>query len=504
MNFRDYFSKGVLVVLLGTLLTACATSPKPTKTSHKSGERHDAVSRYLHEEEGTKEPILASTVADETREPNASDIENYTIDKVIRVEEPNTANLYDNSRYDFPITMNSRVEGWIDYFTGRGREHMERYLARSSRYIPIMKQILKKMALPEDLVYLALIESGFNLQARSHARAVGPWQFMKATGKRYGLRVDSWVDERRDPLRSTEAAGKFLKDLYLMFESWYLAASAYNAGEFKILRAIEALKTNNFWRISETRHLRRETKDYIPKLIAAAIIAKNAARYGFGEVTYQEPLEFETVSIDFPVRLADIAKIVDSPAEDIEELNPHLIHGIVPPDGEAYPVRVPVGTRVLVESAIAGLKTKLVSSALPLQHQVKRGETLASVSKKYHVKVRELANANNLSPREKLSPGANLVIPKKMESLGRITVKRTVSSTPPIKAEGGYIVYRVHEGESLWSISQKYNVTVDEIFKWNKLKSPRIHPGKQLRIRPQPSETATDSLNTFGEKNKNA
>ena len=212
-----------------------------------------------------------SLVSTSARPHSAEDL---TIEDVIRSEEPNTQNLYDNSRYDFPITMNSRVEAWIDYFTGRGREHMERYLARSHRYIPLMRKIFKKAGLPEDLVYLALIESGFILRAKSRVRAIGPWQFMKATGKRYGLHIDSWVDERQDPILSTEAAARYLRDLYLMFESWYLAASAYNGGEYRVLRAMEKAKSNNFWRLCQTHYLHRETKDYIPKLIAAALIAK--------------------------------------------------------------------------------------------------------------------------------------------------------------------------------------------------------------------------------------
>ncbi|MEZ4751578.1 MAG: lytic transglycosylase domain-containing protein [Bdellovibrionota bacterium] len=172
---------------------------------------------------------------------NVEKIESLTIDDVVKREEPSTAGLYDNSRYDFPITINSKVEGWMDYFTGRGRVHFERYLGRSSRYIPLMKHILRNAGLPEDLVYLAMIESGFNIRAQAMARAVGPWQFMPATGTRYGLRVDSWIDERQDPIRSTEAAARYLKDLYLMFESWYLAAAAYNAGENKLLRAVREL-----------------------------------------------------------------------------------------------------------------------------------------------------------------------------------------------------------------------------------------------------------------------
>lgn len=414
----------------------------------------------------------------------AAEIESLTIGEVIRIEEPNSQSLYDNSRYDFPITMNSRVEGWIDYFTGRGRPHMERYLGRSSRYIPVMKQILKKAGMPADLVYLALIESGFNLRAKSHAKAVGPWQFMKPTGQRYGLRVDGWVDERRDPLRSTEAAAKYLKDLYLMFESWYLAASAYNAGEYKILRAIEELKTNNYWRICETRILRRETKDYIPKLIAAAIIAKNPERYGFDEIAYQDPLEFDTITVDFAMALKDIAKLVDVPVEEIEDLNPELRRAQVPP-GITYEVRIPVGSKVLAERAVSALREKYVGQELPTQHVVKKGETLSSLAKKYRLRPKDIAEMNNLNTKEKLSPGISVIIPKRGElAQAKPKTKRAVSAATPT-SEGGehFITHVVKRGESLWSIAEKYNVTVQELFRWNKLKRSRIQAGKRLKVR---------------------
>lgn len=469
-------------------LAACAhvESPadKPGQGSSSQTRPDDAIAMELRT---TKTPKREAEASEESEEVSAADIENYTIGQVIRMEEPNTQSLYDNSRYDFPITMNSRVEGWIDYFTGRGRTHMERYLARSSRYIPRMKEILKKQGLPEDLVYLALIESGFNLKAKSRARAVGPWQFIKATGKRYGLAVNAWIDERRDPLKSTEAAARYLKDLYLMFESWYLAASAYNAGEYKILRAIEELKTNNYWRICETQFLRRETKDYIPKLIAAAIIAKNPARYGFDEVQYQEPLEFDTVPATVPVSLPEIAKLIDTNSEDLHELNPHLVRQMVPPGSVGFELRVPPGSGVLVEQAIAKLQPQLKSNEIPRQHVVVSGDTLRSVARRYRISVRQLANNNNLSPKEKILPGTPLLIP----GPGRIASTR---ASQPVQS-GDFITHVVRPGESLWSISEKYDVTVQDLFRWNQLHRSRIHPGKRLRVKSRGDGDDTDQAN---------
>ena len=370
---------------------------------------------------------------------------------------------------------------------------MERYLSRSSRYIPLMKQIFKKEGLPEDLVYLALIESGFDLRARSRSRAVGPWQFMKPTGKRYGLRIDSWIDERRDPIRATEAAANYLKDLYLMFESWYLAASAYNAGEYKILWAIEDLKTNNYWRISQTKLIRRETKDYIPKLIAAAIIAKNAARYGFGNVDYEEPLEYENTSVDFPIRLREIAKMVDVDEEEICDLNPAFVHAMVPPNGESYEVRIPLGSKELVERALAANRSQLTSNDM-VQHTVKAGETLASIARQYHLKARALGDANNLGRRERLTAGLTLVIPQSLTAHFSPVIEtptRTITTVPV--TSDGFIIHVVRSGESLWSISEEYDVTVQNLFHWNNLRRSAIHPGNKLRIKAPSGHSKTEN-----------
>jgi LysM repeat protein len=187
----------------------------------------------------------------------------------------------ENTEFDFPITVNSKVEQWVDYFAGRGRGHFERYLERSELFIPFIQPILRQNGMPEDLVYLAMIESGFNNHAASHAKAVGPWQFISATGKRYGLSINWWEDERRDTHKSTVAAIDYLKDLYGMFGSWELAAAGYNAGEAKIARAIQRYGTKDFWSLTRQRYLRLETRDYVPKIMAAAIVAKNRVQFGF-------------------------------------------------------------------------------------------------------------------------------------------------------------------------------------------------------------------------------
>ncbi|MBI4403570.1 MAG: LysM peptidoglycan-binding domain-containing protein [Deltaproteobacteria bacterium] len=478
-------------VFLGGLLLASACTTTPTKVvgpvDAPEVRKNDAIAQILDGKSGEKIATLRTESTPKKTEPKrAEDIEKLTIDDVIRIEEPNTQNLYDNSRYDFPITMNSRVEGWIDYFTGRGKHHMERYLQRSSRYIPVMKQIFRQAGLPEDLVYLALIESGFNLRARSRAKAVGPWQFIQGTGKRYGLRIDAWVDARRDPIRSTEAAAKYLKDLYLMFESWYLAASAYNAGENKILTAIDVLKTNNYWRISDSNMIRRETKDYIPKLIAAAIIAKNPKRYGFDDLPYDEPLEFESVAVSYPLHLREIAKLVEASQEEISDLNPELRQHQSPPDS-FYELRVPVGSRVVVERALASKRNELTPQNQPGQYVVQSGDTIGAIARKFHITKNEICRLNNLNPNEKLSPGLSLLMPPK--SSARYTkVKRAPSSKTKT-----FIVHRVRSGESLWSISEKYNVTVQDLFRWNNLKKPLIQPGHKLRIRTEASADSDEA-----------
>ncbi len=467
----------ITVFLLSSifLLFGCASTPKPTGyTLTPAAEPKKAEPRKL--------------------DPKV-ELDSLHFTDVIPMQEPNLDDPYDDSRYDFPVVVNSKVEGWINYFTGRGRPHMERYLGRSSRYIPVMRKILKKSGMPEDLVYLALIESGFNLRAKSRARAVGPWQFIKGTGQRYGLKVAAWVDERRDPIRSTEAAARYLKDLYLMFESWYLAAAAYNAGEYKILRAIDSAKSNNYWHLCETSFIKRETKDYIPKLIAAAIIAKNPERYGFDLVSYQEPLEYESVQVDFPLHLKEVSRITQTRLEDIEELNPHYRRSRLPPGG-SHELRLPPGTKTLVVRTLAQLKP--ASAQLPTQVVVKKGDTIQSLSRKYRVSTRQIAEMNNLNPKEKLSPGLALIIGNAGSQPTATSKKVEVAESKNEEPTGlaGFLLHTVKKGESLWSIAEKYNVTINQLFKWNKLNNSRIHAGKRLKVKSNGSisERETSAL----------
>ncbi|MBU4574135.1 MAG: lytic transglycosylase domain-containing protein, partial [Proteobacteria bacterium] len=247
--------------------------------------------------------------------------------------------------YDIPIVINSRVEFFIEYFQTKVPKRFRIWLSRSGRYLPMMRAILKEHGLPEDLVYLALIESGFSCQAYSRAHAVGPWQFIRGTGKRYGLAINYWVDERRDPVKATHAAARYLKDLHDEFGSWYLAAAAYNAGEGKVRRALKRYNADDFWSISQGRryYLKSETRQYVPKMIAAAIIAKEPDKYGFTDIQYEQPMVFDVVKVHPGTSLGVAAKLAGIKSKELNDLNPELRRWAIPPTGGMYELRIPQG-----------------------------------------------------------------------------------------------------------------------------------------------------------------
>ena len=311
--------------------------------------------------------------------------------------------------FDIPIVMNSRVEQFIQFFQTTIRHKFVTWLARSEKYIPFMKSLLREQGLPEDLVYLSLIESGFDPNAYSRAKAVGLWQFIYFTGKRYGLQSNWWVDERRDPEKSTIAAAKYLKDLYGMFACWYLAAAGYNAGEYKIINAIKRYKTEDFWKLTNYRYLKRETKDYVPLMIAAALVAKDPEKYGFIDIDYQEPLRYEKVKVPELTDLSHIARACETSVEDIRDLNPELRRGVTPPNETEYEVKIPFGKKDLFLENFEAMQ--------PLEkfqfktHLVRKGETLPRIAKSYRVDLEPLLEINHLGKTSPLSKGTTILIP---------------------------------------------------------------------------------------------
>jgi peptidoglycan lytic transglycosylase D len=292
----------------------------------------------------------------------------------------------------YPIVMNATVESLVDYFTARERERFGLWLARSGRYLDMIRQIFRERGLPEELAYTAMIESGFSPRAVSRVGAKGLWQFMEATARRYGLVVNRWVDERFDPVKSTVAAAKYLGDLYGMFGHWFLAQAAYNAGEARVERAITRAKTSDFWALTQTRHLPNETKRFVPQILAAAVITRAPARYGF-EVTLEAPLAYDEVTVKRVLDFETIAGLAEVPVDEVRELNPALRGGVTPPFG-SYVLRLPPGVGPRFEAALhEAHPSRLSTWGL---HRIARNQTLAEIARLYRTTPQRLSEVNQL------------------------------------------------------------------------------------------------------------
>ncbi len=296
-----------------------------------------------------------------------------------------------------PVIENSKVRYYVNYFSNRSRSQFETILARSGKYMPMISKVLREEGLPEELAYLALIESSFITSAKSRQGAVGLWQFIPSTARLYGLRIDSWVDERRDPVKSTRAAAAYLKDLHSYFGRWYLATAAYNAGQGRIDRAMQRTGAKDFWTLSHKARLSEETRNFVPKFVAVSLIATNPKKYGLGEVEYEASLDYEEVELETPLQLAAIAKMSESTLSAIQELNPALLRNSTPPGDRRYRIKVPLNKGEIFAISYHQEKERRFAAPQVVTHEVKKGETLISIARRYGQRVSALMELNGLT-----------------------------------------------------------------------------------------------------------
>ncbi len=384
--------------------------------------------------------------------------------------------------HDLPVELNDAVLSCIDLYQGRLRDWFQEALDRGQQYLPEIRRVFKEEGIPQDLAYLALVESAFKTNAYSRAKAKGVFQFISATGKRYGLAVDWWVDERSDPDKATRAAARYLKDLYALFGDWNLAMAGYNAGEGKVLRGMSRYRKTDYWELRKTRALRRETKNYVPLIHAAIVIAKAPGQYGFVINPNTRP-QWETVTVASAYDLRVVAECVGQPVETVRQLNPELRRLATPAD-RSYGLRVPPGTGGVLRTCLDELPAE--KRVAYRKHVVRRGQTLASIARANGVSAQAIAEANLLASQRRLRPGTELVIPvpagrSKVVAASRGAGRSKAASTAT-STDREVVRYRVRRGDTLSSIAEEHGTTVRKLQAWNGLKGTRITAGAVLRI----------------------
>src|SRR5579871_3576997 len=368
---------------------------------------------------------------------------------------------------DLPLTMNDAVAGYINYFSTRGRGVLERALTRAGMYNDMIRSVLKEEGVPQDLIFLAEAESGFHPQALSRVGARGLWQFMYSRAAGYGLKRNWWEDERQDPEKSTRAAARHLRDLYKEFGDWYLAMAAYNSGPLTVQQAVQRTGYADFWELYKRNVLPAETRNYVPIILAVAIMAKNPAQYGLDHIVPDKPVPSDTVTIDYPVDLRLVAECVDSTVADLQELNPSLLRLTTPKEG-SFDLHLPAGTVAKYQTAIAEIpRDKRVWWRY---HKVGEGETLASIARTYHTTSRSIAEANSLKGGE-LEAGTKLIIP--------IAPGRYVDA---IAYSRHLTRYRVRRGDTLTSVAEDFGVPVVRLRRWNPRVRGKLRPGMVLYL----------------------
>ena len=380
--------------------------------------------------------------------------------------------IIDDREGHIPLVTNSQVESYIRYFQGKGRKGFNIWLKRYVQYKDLMLPILDQYDLPEELIVVSMIESGFDPKAVSKAKAVGLWQFMYLTGKQYGLNRNWYIDERQDPIKSTHAAAKYFQDLYNEFEDWYLVLAAYNTGPGRLNRALKLHETSDYWQLYS---LPKDTKNYIPYYLSSAIILQNPEKYGF-KIPKSNPLKFDEVEIEKSSDLNVLAKAADTRVSTIKKLNPELRQPATPNNGP-YSLNIPFGRKESFYKKFNAIPDNEKFAVQKVEHRVQKGENLSSIAAKYRVLKADLQTINNITNANNIRIGQVLKIP----------VKGGIYANYPEK-----IIYKVKTGDQLGFIAEKYNTRASEIRKWNGMKAndSSIYPGQKLTlfVKGQPVE----------------
>jgi membrane-bound lytic murein transglycosylase D len=417
--------------------------------------------------------------------------------------EQAVSNDLDRGQHDLQIPLNDQVVSYVEVFSGKLHDWFQDALNRGSQYLPMIQNVFRAEGLPLDLAYVPIVESAFKPDALSHASAKGVWQFMRATGIENGLKHDWYVDERSDPRKATVAAAKYLQTLDQIFDgNWLLALASYNGGPGRVQRAIKrAGGVDDFWKLQKRRNfLPRETREYVPMILAAIIVARSPAEYGF-TMPPPQPVIADTVKLAEPVDLRRVAEWTGSSVEEIQALNPELRRWTTPVQATDYELRVPQGTGDLVQAKVKEALASDIELASLRWYTVRRGDSLLRIARRLHVSRADLAQANYLSVRARLKAGQKLIVPREPSVL--LAAHTTTANddeadadTTTVSAKSrtrSRIVYRVKAGDTLYRIARTFHTSVEDLKRWNKLRSSRLGIGDRLTVYTVPSEAANGS-----------
>ncbi len=461
------------------LQTGCASVPKRT---HSAKSTRSVTEGVASPGSGAIEHVITST-------EGAVPVQRTLYYKGMKI---------DNSVFDLPVEMNPAVEKWIAYFTGKGRGHFEKYLTRSEIFIPFLQPILRAERAPEDLVYLAMIESGFNNRAASHARAVGAWQFISATGRRYGLEVDWWIDERRDVAKSTHAAVNYLKDLYVMYGSWHLAAASYNAGEAKIARAIKMYKTNDFWELCTAgKYLRPETKNYVPKLFAAAIIAKNRKQFGFAESGLKTSAGLVVAAAEADAPLAKLPDQLDEDRIEDTKNSDEAEASTTNPEEDAAEDAMLAADDVEQLLRLSGGDV----DAIRTPHVNKKGDVFGDVLTEVEIPspadLFRVAKATGISYAhfKSMNPHFLRWVTPVTEKTVKVKIPAPLKDRftkryfdPDFDRDVVFLEYKARKGESVKSIAKRFRLSPDPVAQMNGVSAKGMAPAGRMMKLPIPAD----------------